>query len=83
MKRLFVYNYVKDYDDWALNTIVRFDDFDEDGIEGHSLGLVRKTGLDYPKEVYLATIFKTENLKITIEENGVEKTIYEDKEGEE
>lgn len=82
-KRLLIYNYEKELDEWIISSIIRFDEFDEDGFDGESIGLVKNTGHnDYPKQVYVGTIFPHRNMKISIQEDGREEiVIYEDKEG--
>lgn len=82
-KRMLIYNYIKELDKWSIRCIIRFDEFDEDGFDGLSMGLVKNTGHnDYPTQVYVGTIFTYKNMKISIQEYGEEeKVIYEDKEG--
>ncbi len=83
-KKMLIYNYIKELDNWNIISIIRFDDFDEDGFEGLSMGLVSNTGHnDYPTQVYVGTIFKHKNMKISIKEGREEEiVIFEDKEGE-
>lgn len=83
-KRMLIYNYIKELDKWNIISIIRFDEFDEDGFDGLSMGLVKNTGHnDFPKQFYVGTIFTHKNMKISIQEYGEEeKVIYEDKEGE-
>ena len=80
-KKMYVYNYDKEFDEWDLRMIIHFNEFDDGGFES-STGLVINTGHnEYPKQKYVATVFKGKNTKITISENGLEEvTIYEHKE---
>lgn len=83
-KRMLIYNYVKELDEWEISSIIRFDEFDEDGFDGLSIGLVRNTGHnDFPTQVYVGTIFTHRNMRISIQEGREEEEIiFEDKEGE-
>ena len=77
MKKAYIYTYIKEEDSWDLVSIIRFDDFDEDNIDHVSVGLLRNTGLDYPKQVYVGTLFNSKNTRVTYIDDGVEKVIFE------
>ena len=78
MKKAYIYVYSKELECWDLVSIIRFDEFDEDSLDHVSVGLVRNTGLDYPKQVYVATLFNCKNTRVTyIDEDSVEKVIFE------
>ena len=83
-KRMLIYNYVKELDEWNIISVIRYDEFDEDGFDGLSVGLVRNTEhKDYPTQLYVGTIFTNRNMRISIlEDGGEEIVIFEDKEGE-
>ena len=77
MKKAYIYVYSKATDSWGLASIIRFDEFDEDSLDHVSVGLVRNTGSEYPKQIYVGTLFNCKNTRVTYIDEGVEKVIFE------